>query len=288
MDGPPDDEGLPMTTTSTQTGYDTAAIQHALMTDGITALKGAFTPQWADRMREDIEVAFEEAIGREGGAVGRGPNRYYVEIHPEQLRGFLDIVSHPWFRAVCDAVLGPDYKVLELGFDIPFAGAMNQPWHRDFPSPPETYRDRKLTSLAFNLTAVDTAEDMGPFEIALGTQFEAGLDWHHQMFPPKSEYSRFESVAVRKYPARGDISVRSALTVHRGTKNESQLSRPVLVVGVDAPGAGHDAFHDMAMTRGYYDAIPEDVRRTLLGRVVDELEPIVQQHTIEGLVMGEA
>jgi hypothetical protein len=84
------------------------------------------------------------------------------------------------------------------------------------------------------------------------------------------------------------MSARSALTVHRGTKNESQMSRPVLVVGVDAPGAGHDAFHDMAMTREYHDAIPEDVRAHLLGRVVDRLEPIVQQHTIEGLVMGEA
>jgi hypothetical protein len=274
--------------TTTATPIDRAAIEHALMTDGITALKGAFSPEWADRMREDIEAAFDEAINREGGAVGRGPNRYYVEIHPEQLRGFLDIVSHPWFQAVCETALGPDYKVLELGFDIPFAGALNQPWHRDFPSPPETYEGRTLTSLAFNLTAVDTAEDMGPFEIALGTQFEAGLDWHHQMFPPKSEYARFESLAVRKYPQRGDISARSALTVHRGTKNESDKSRPVLVVGVDAPGAGHDEFHDMAMTQEFYDSIPEDVRAHLLGRVVDRLEPIVQQHTIEGLVMGEA
>jgi hypothetical protein len=274
--------------TTTATSIDRAAIEHALMTDGITALKGAFSTDWADRMREDIEAAFEEAIHREGGAVGRGPNRYYVEIHPQQLRGFLDIVSHPWFQAVCETALGPEYKVLELGFDIPFAGAMNQPWHRDFPSPPETYEGHRLTSLAFNLTAVDTAEDMGPFEIALGTQWDAGLDWDHQMFPPKSEYPRFESVAVRKYPQRGDMSGRSALTVHRGTKNESEKSRPVLVVGVDAPGAGHDAFHDMAMTQDYYDSIPEDVRGHLLGRVVDELEPIVQKHTIEGLVMGEA
>ena len=274
--------------TTTTSSIDRAAIDSALMTDGITALKGGFSVEWADRMREDIEAAFDEAIHREGGAVGRGPNRYYVEIHPQQLRGFLDIVSHPWVQAVCETALGPDYKILELGFDIPFAGAQNQPWHRDFPSPPETYEGRKLTSLAFNLTAVDTAEDMGPFEIALGTQFDAGLDWDHGMFPPRSEYPRFESLAVRKYPKRGDISARSALTVHRGTANHSEKSRPVLVLGVDAPGAGHDAFHDMAMTRDYYDAIPEDVRRHLLGRVVDELEPIVQQHTIEGLVMGEA
>ncbi len=277
-----------MTTTSQHTQYDRAAIEHVLMTDGITALRGAFPTEWADRMREDIEAAFDEAINREGGAVGRGPHRYYVEIHPEQLRGFLDIVSHPWFRTVCETVLGPEYQVLELGFDIPFAGAQNQPWHRDFPSPPETYEGRRLTSLAFNLTAVDTAEDMGPFEIAPGTQWEPGLDWDHQMFPPRSEWPRLESIAERKYPKRGDISVRSALTLHRGTANHSQLARPVLVVGVDAPGAGHDAFHDMSMTRDFYESIPEDVRRHLLGRVVDRLEPIVQQHTIEGLVMGEA
>jgi hypothetical protein len=83
------------------------------------------------------------------------------------------------------------------------------------------------------------------------------------------------------------MTARSALTLHRGTANRSPLSRPVLVVGVDAPGAGHDEFHDLAMTRPYWETIPEKVRGHLLGRVVDRLEPIVQQHTIEGLVMGE-
>ena len=275
-------------TTTHSTSYDRDAIENALMTDGITALRGAFSAEWADRMREDIEAAFEEAISREGGAVGRGPKRYYVEIHPEQLRGFLDIVSHPWFRTVCETVLGPDYQVLELGFDIPFPGAVNQPWHRDFPSPPETYEGRRLTSLAFNLTAVDTVPEMGPFEIAPGTQWEPGLDFEHGMFPPRSEWPRYEAMAVRKMPQRGDISARSALTLHRGTPNVSDTARPVLVLGVDAPGAGHDAFHDMTMTREYHEAVPEDVRRHLLGRVVDRLEPITQQHTIEGLVMGEA
>jgi hypothetical protein len=107
------------------------------------------------------------------------------------------------------------------------------------------------------------------------------------MFPPKDLWPRYEAVAQRKFPQRGDVSARSALTLHRGTANHSEKSRPVLVLGVDAPGAGHDAFHDMAMTQDYFDAIPDDVRRHLLGRVVDRLEPIVQKHTIEGLVMGE-
>ncbi len=145
---------------------DVTADVEALYEDGITARKGAFTAEWADRLREDIEIAFDEARSRPGGAVGRGPHRYYVEIHPEQLRGFVDLADHPWVRSVCTAVLGPDYRIVEVGFDVPLEGAVNQPWHRDFPMPEETRAERRLTSLAFNVTAVDTEEDMGPFEIA--------------------------------------------------------------------------------------------------------------------------
>ena len=267
---------------------ETRALVETLYRDGIVAKKGAFTPAWADAMREDVEAALAEALSRPDGAVGRGPDRYYVEIHPEQLRGFVDLVDHPWVRTVCEAVLGPDYQVVELGFDVPGPGAVNQPWHRDFPMPEETRRTGRLTSLAFNLTGVDTAEDMGPFEVAPGTQFDLSDGFDHGMFPPKSLYGRFEERAVRKYPQRGDVSARSALTVHRGTKNDSQLTRPVLVLGVDAPGAGNAEHHDMAVTKGYYESLPQRVRDHLVCPVVDELTPITQKHTIEGLVMGEA
>ncbi len=267
---------------------ETRALVQTLYRDGIVARKGAFTPEWADAMREDIEVALAEAMGRPRGAVGRGPSRYYVEIHPEQLRGFVELVDHPWVRQVCTAVLGPDYQVIELGFDVPSAGAMNQPWHRDFPMPEETRRTGRLTSLAFNLTGVDTAQDMGPFEVAPGTHHDLSQDFAHDMFPPKESYPRYEERAVRKYPQRGDISARSALTIHRGTRNDSQLSRPVLVLGVDAPGAGNAQHHDMAVTKGYHAALPQRVRDHLVCPVVDVLTPITQKHTIEGLVMGEA
>jgi len=256
--------------------------------DGITAWPGAFAAAWADAMREDIERAFAEARARPGGAVGRGPHRYYVEIHPEQLRGFVDLVTHPWVTAVCEAVLGPDYHVIELGFDVPQPGAVNQPWHRDFPMPDITRRTGQLDSLAFNLTAVDTVEEMGPFEIAPGTQFDDEPDFEHGMFPPKSRYGRYEERAVRKYPKRGDISARSALTIHRGTANISSFERPVLVLGVDAPGAINAERHDMAVTQEYWNTLPDAVRRHLVCPVVDELTPIVQKHTIERLVMGEA
>jgi ectoine hydroxylase-related dioxygenase (phytanoyl-CoA dioxygenase family) len=261
----------------------------ALRRDGLTAQKGAFTRDWARQLGEDIDTAFADARTREGGAVGRGPNRYYVEVHPEQLRGFVDLVTHPWVTSVCESVLGPDYEIVEVGFDIPFAGAVNQPWHRDFPAPRETLDEHRYTSLAFNLTAVDTEEDMGPFEVAPGTQFDAPDErWKHEMFPPQELYGRYEERAVRKYPKLGDISARSALTIHRGTINHSSKPRPVLVLGVDAPGAGNAAHHDTAVTEAYWETLPEQVRAHLRCPVVDRLTPIVQKHQIEGLVMGDA
>ena len=268
--------------------YDTAAIMGGIYGDGIIALKGAFSREWVQTLREDVDIAFEQALARPGGTVGRGPKRYYVEIHPEDIRGFTELVTHPWVVAVCASVLGPDYRIVEIGFDVPGPGAMDQPWHRDFPAPDETLVGRRLNSLAFNVTCVDVFEDMGPFEIAPGTQWDDPAEFEHAQFPPKSLYPRSEERAQRKMPKMGDISARSALTIHRGTANLSNKSRPVLVLGVDAPDATNAERHDLQFTSGYYERMPHDLRRHFACRVVEKLEPIVQAHSIEGLMMGEA
>jgi ectoine hydroxylase-related dioxygenase (phytanoyl-CoA dioxygenase family) len=268
-----------------EAGFDVAAIMGGLYGDGIIACKGAFSREWVEELGADIARLFEEARSQPGGVLPRGPNRYYVEIHPERVRGFPDLVAHPWVVAVCRAVLGPDYKVVEAGFDIPGPGAQQQPWHRDFPAPPETLVGRRLNSLAFNLTTVDVTEDMGPFEIAPGTQWDdlAGGD---PMFPPRETWPRYEARRQRKLARMGDISARSALTIHRGTANRSDKSRPAFVLGVDAPDAHNADKHDLQLTAGYFERLPAEVRRHITCRVVERLEPIVQAHAIEGLLMG--
>lgn len=264
--------------------YEVADIMRGIYGDGIIACRGAFDRSLIEELGADIDMLFREAQARPGGALNRGPNRFYVEVHPERLRGFVAIASHPWVMAVCRAVLGPDYRLVEVGFDVPGPGAMHQPWHRDFASPPETAKGRRLSSLAFNITTVDVTEDMGPFEIAPGTQWD--LYEGDPMFPDRSLWPRYDRLAQRKLPKVGDISARSALTIHRGTANQSNRSRPVLVVGADAPDATNAIKHDLQMSRAYHDSLPEEVRRHLSCRVVDELETIVQAHTIEGLTMG--
>jgi hypothetical protein len=266
--------------------FDIADILGGLYGDGIIGCKGAFDRAWVTHLREDIDMLFEEALKTPGGALGRGPNRFYVEVHPERIRGFVDLITHPWVTAVCEAVLGPNYKVVEAGFDVPLPGAENQPWHRDFKSPVETRTGRRLTSLAFNLTTVDVTDEMGPFEIAPGTQWDDLTGCDNEMFPPKSYYHRYEARGQKKLPKMGDISARSALTIHRGTANRSPISRPVFVLGVDSPEANNAAHHDLQVTRPYYDSLPQYARDHLTCRIVGSLELIEQAHTIEGLKMA--
>jgi hypothetical protein len=267
-----------------QQEFDVAGIMGGLYGDGIIGLKGAFSAEWADRLNGEIMALFEEAKAVPGGTLPRGPQRWYVEVQPERISGFVDIATHPWFVAVCEAVLTSDYRIVEIGFDIPFPGAADQPWHRDFKAPDATIKSRRLNSLAFNLTTVDTRPEHGPFEIALGTQWDEIPGARDDMFPDKSLWGRYIDRAVQKMPQRGDISARSALTIHRGTANRSNEARPVLVVAADAPDGTNANHHDLQVTRAYLDSLPAQVRDHLTYRVTDALEPVIQHHVIEGLL----
>jgi hypothetical protein len=83
----------------------------------------------------------------------------------------------------------------------------------------------------------------------------------------------------------GDISCRSALTVHRGTTHASPIARPVPVLGVDAPGA--KTLHHVIVTKDYRASLPQSVRDGLICRIVDELEPITQKHDVKRLLWDD-
>lgn len=273
-----------MDTKASQGTWEAADLIAGLYGDGIIALQGAFDPAFADRLHGEVMALYQEARQVPGGALPRGPERWYVEVQPERISGFVDIATHPWFVAVCEAVLGPDYRIVEIGFDIPFPGAADQPWHRDFLVPEATTKGRRLNSLAFNLTTVDTRPEHGPFEIAPGTQWDQFDGCDKGMFPPRALWPRYIERAVQKLPQRGDISARSALTIHRGTANRSAEARPVLVVGVDAPDATNAEHHDLQVTRAYLATLPPRVADHLSCRIVEMLQPVVQHHVIEGLL----
>ena len=154
-------------------------------------------------------------------------------------------------------------------------------------SPRSDAPGRRLNSLAFNLTTIDTRPEHGPFEIAPGTQWDDIRGCKNDVFPPREQWQRYIDRAVPKLPQRGDMSARSALTIHRGTANRSNEARPVLVVGVDAPDATNTAHHDMQVTATYHAAHPARVRDHLTARIVPSLEVVVQHHIIEGLLQPD-
>lgn len=271
-------------TAATDEGFEASQILGGLYGDGIIARPDAFPRAMIDGLYTEVMALFAEACAIPGGALPRGPQRWYVEVQPERLSAFAAIASHPWFVAVCEAVLTKDYRIIEVGFDIPFPGAADQPWHRDFAVPDATRLGRRLNSLAFNLTLVDTRPEHGPFEIAPGTQWDEFEGCPRGMFPPEALWPRYAARAVRKLPRRGDISARSALTVHRGTANRSTEPRPVLVIGVDAPDARNAEHHDLQATPAWFASLPDEVRSHLPARMVDRLEPVIQHHVIEGLL----
>ena len=104
------------------------------------------------------------------------------------------------------------------------------------------------------------------------------------MFPPRERWPRYIARKQSKLAQMGDISVRSALTIHRGTANRSDEWRPVLVVGVDAPDATNAGHHDLQVTQAYLDSLPPRVRDHLTYRVTEALKPVIQHHVIEGLL----
>jgi len=235
---------------------------------------------------DEFLAAFTAAQSYAGGTIGRGPQRYYFAVPPERIRGFVDLINHPVVIALSTAVLGPDFKVVEVAFDVPLPGAVDQPWHRDFPMPPETQSDARLSSLAFNVTTVDVTPGMAPFVIATRTHLRQREDFKHGMFPPPSTAARYEALASRRYPRRGDMSARTGLAIHRGTANVSDRARGVLILGVVSDEVDTSEVHDIVMTKAYYDRIPDHVRRHIRCPAIDELMPLVQKHDIERLELG--
>lgn len=264
--------------------HETAEIMAGIYGDGIIACPNAYPPELIDRMRASIDRLFAEALNTSDGTLPRGPHRYYAEVAPESIDGFTEIASHPWFHAVCEAILGPSWTIVEVGFDIPFPGATLQPWHRDFAAPLATTEGRQINSLAFNLTAVDTTPEMGPFEIAPGTQWDLIPECPRGMFPDPARWPRYEKRRVAKLAQKGSISARSALTVHRGTANVSDSARPVLVIGVDGPSARNSAHHDLQMTQAFVQYLPSALAHRFTGRIVEQITAVRQNHVIEGLI----
>jgi hypothetical protein len=286
------------------TGLDFKQLSADIYENGIASLPSVLPVQWADELDEDVGLQFLRAlkIERGEGVAFRGWSRYYIELYPELLRGFLAFVTNPAIIGLSREMLGEQYEIVELGADIPLPGAPDQPPHRDFPMPEPTGRYRRLTSLAFNASTVDVTPEMGPFNIAPRTHFDDGSDFVQGMFPVGEKKEAYNERMVPRLAKRGSVSARSGLTLHRGTKNNGRI-RPVIILGVVSP---EDRAHSantlerapdytaptLKMSQAFFDSLDDEFKQHLSCEIVADttaqLPPLKTPHSIEGLVMGQA
>lgn len=280
-------------------------LREAIYRDGIVSVPNALPREWAADLDLDLGAEFIRALGCRAGTAPRGWNRFYFEPYAERIRGFVAWAAHPVLGALSEDMFGPDYMIVELGCDTPLPGAVNQPWHRDFPSPEPTRARRHLTSIAVNASAVDTTDDMGPFQIVKGTHFDDGATFEQGMFPPEEDCSKYESRMTTMYGKMGSFSIRSGLTIHRGSKSSVRsMKRQVAILGI-VSGEDRAVFKRLAdpkdntvprlrISQEYLDRLsaerPELVRHLSYEVVADSeknLPPHHTHHDFEGLKMSE-
>jgi hypothetical protein len=211
------------------------------------------------------------------------------------------LITHPAVVDLSSRLFGEDYMIVELGCDVPLPGAVNQPWHRDFPMPPET-RHGRISSICLNASSVDVTPDMGPFQVVPGTQFDSGDDFDSGMFPPESRYAEYDRRMESRLGRRGSVSVRSGLCIHRGSRSDGRSRlRPVAIVGIVSQECGavtERRAHPedphvprLRVSEAYLNGLPEEVVRHLSCEIVadttENLPPHYTHHTFEGLKMAE-
>ncbi len=277
--------------------FDADREKVTLYDQGVSSLKGAFDREWGPQLLEDYQEEFDGAL-RDGTTKGRGPNRLWFPAHPTRISAFIGLVMHPYVQEVSEAVVGPDYEVVELGFDTPWQGAKNQPWHRDFPIPRRARKEDgsiDIDYLVFNVTLKDVAEDMGPFEIAPGTQFleEPDIELTRGMFVHKRYYPYFEKPGntQRRMGRLGDLQVRTPLTLHRGTTHTSPVDRPVMVFGVTNPNVP-TPMHSLPVTEEWLDGLTSEQQEYMQQHVRHTIAPAIGRITtpgtdVEELMMGK-
>jgi len=273
--------------------FDPEREREILHEQGVSALSDAFSRDWGPTLIQDYETERQAAIAAHAEK-SRGPQRIWFPAQPTRTSRFFDLIMHPYFVGVCQAVLGPDYEIVELGFDTPSAGARDQPWHRDFPKDRGIDDRGAINYLAFNVSLRDHEDGMGAFQIAPGTHFlaEPDIQLARGMFVYKRYYDRFTADAVQSRQGRlGAIQVRSPLTLHRGTEHRSPVPRPVMVFGATVPDRPTPE-HLLPVTQGWIDGLaPEQqeyLHRHVRYQLVDDIDAVAIPGTdVEELMMSK-
>jgi hypothetical protein len=200
-------------------------LTRAVLEDGFCVLPGHVPAEKLALWRERFAPLLERHIESQGHLENRGVARYYVTLPFVPPFAYPDIFEDEDVLAIVGGLVGEDMVFCQLATDTPLRGSQYQEIHRDTPPLfPETGRETPPYQLAVNFPLVDVTHENGPFEVARGT---------HMM--SKEEGLRLiEAGEVKLEPlllGAGDVMIRDVRGLHRGTPNQSDEPRPMVVLG---------------------------------------------------------
>jgi ectoine hydroxylase-related dioxygenase (phytanoyl-CoA dioxygenase family) len=208
--------------------YDSTQIKQftaAVITDGFCVLPEHFSPARLDRWRQSFLPLLEQHISREGHLQNRGPARYYVTLPFTGTFADPCIYEDDDVLAVVEQLVGADAVMCQLACDTPLLGSTTQDIHRDtLPLFPETGQETPPFQLAVNFPLVEVTLESGPLEVARRTH----------MMSKEEGLLRLERGEVTLEPITmklGDVMIRDVRGLHRGTPNQTDEPRPMVVIG---------------------------------------------------------
>ena len=97
------------------------SLTERLYQDGIIGPPGRLHPRLGRDLGEDIMAAFDEARAARTAPSVAGRTATTSRSTPRRCAASSSWPATPGCGAVSEAVLGPDYRIVEVGFDIPLS-----------------------------------------------------------------------------------------------------------------------------------------------------------------------
>jgi ectoine hydroxylase-related dioxygenase (phytanoyl-CoA dioxygenase family) len=257
-----------------QTGLESTAhwssdeldqLAEALNRDGICVIRNLFPRSVVEEWAVAFNELFQQRQDQSGGLAPRDQSRFYLTLPWTAPFANSAIFANPVILAVLNRVFGQDYRLVQLGADVPLRGSTYQEIHRDFCP---LFSDQFVTplyALAVNFPLVEVTDENGPFQMALGTHVlpkEVGL----------AKIATGEIPLTSFYMQPGDVTIRSPLALHRGSPNLTDQPRPMMVMGYVRNWLQTNHL-DLLVPRAYYNSLTEATQQLLRCQVVEEVAP---------------
>lgn len=239
-----------------------------------TVVRGLFPVETIDAWNAAFQPLLVQAMALEGDDPNRGVGRHYVTLPFVDPWADPAIIDNDVVMAIVSDLVGADGVMCQLASDTPVEGSDYQGLHRDTQLLfPETGAETPPYQLAVNFPLVDVTEANGPMEMAAGTH----------MLSKAEGMRRVESGEAPLTPVlmnRGDVMIRDVRHIHRGTPNQSETPRPMVVIGYSRRWL-HRPEVGIRVPRATLERLPERARRWL------RFNPVFE-NTADALEAGES